>query len=369
MTQTAPSAPRRENASWARVTHVRRAAGILLLAAATISATDPPGDRARERVRNEIDTLARDVAVSAARGGDAKAMADQSAAILEGAKRSLSAGRLYAALEDLGRVRVRMAAAAAASRPSGGTPGDFDAFWTRTRASLAEADRKARGAPPPDLPAAVRAFAEAADGQTMILADASRAYGRVTGPKAGFYYLGEARGDADWAAFCRTLELRRESGPAPLRSIAPELAVLQERARAAFQPPLSIDRHPQFIRFNATLKLAGELDAQGRHAGALYEYLDAVQQLAAIVPARKGPAESIGNARRRLADSPRDESLGLLFVERAEAAAASPAAPAVAAAILGEVLPAYAAALAPHAPLVAPDASATAVTLVRWPYT
>jgi hypothetical protein len=305
----------------------------------------------------------------AAAGGDAKEMAGQSTAILESARRSLSSGRFYAALEDLGRVRVRLSAATAAAGHSEKSREDFDTFWTGERAGLAEAERKSLAAAPSDLPAAVEALAQAAEEQTMVLADASRAYEHVTRPQAGFYYLGEARGDADWAAFCRSLELRLESGRAPLRSIAPELAALQERASAVFQPPLSIDRHPQFIRFNATLKLAGELDAKGRRAGALYEYLDAVQQLAAIAPAKKAPAESIESASRRLAASPRDESLGLLFVERAQNASGAPAGQGTVAAILGEVLPAYEEALAPPPPAAAPPASAIAVTLVRWPYT
>jgi hypothetical protein len=117
------------------------------------------------------------------------------------------------------------------------------------------------------------------------------------------------------------------------------------------------------------LKLAGELDAQGRRAGALYEYLDALQQLAAIAPAKKEPAESIESAARRLAASPRDESLGLLFVERAQSASGSPAGAGAVAAILGEVLPAYHEALAPPPAAAALPAPAITVTLVRWPYT
>jgi hypothetical protein len=342
-----------------------RAGTILLLATLTLSATDSPGDRARARVRAELDRLSREAATAAAEGGDAKAMADPLAAILETAKRSQSAGRFYAALEGVGRVRVGLGAAAEMSGRSGKTAEEFDAIWNRTRSGLAEAERKSLGSSPSDLPAAVEALAQAAAGQVLVLADASRAYERVTGPQAGFYYLGQARSDADWAAFCRSLDVRRAAAPVPLRSIAPELARLQQRANAAFQPPLSIDRHPQFIRFNATAKLAGELEAQGRRAGALYEYLDAVQQLAAIAPSKQSASESIEVVRKRLADSPRDESLGLLFVERAEAASDSAAVPA----ILGEVLPAYAEALAPGPPVAAPAAPAITVTLVRWPYT
>jgi hypothetical protein len=345
-----------------------RKGAILLLVATTLSATGNTNGRAAARVGSELDRLSREAEAMAAAGGDAKDMAAQSTTTLESAKRSLSSGRFYAALEDLGRARVRLFAAGASGR-SGKTGEAFDKFWTGERADLAEADRKSLAAAPSDLPAAVEALAQAAEGQTMVLADASRAYERVTGPQAGFYYLGEARGDADWAAFCRSLGLHVEAVRAPLRSIAPELAALQERAGAVFQPPLSIDRHPQFIRFNATLKLAGELDARGRRAGALYEYLDAVQQLAAIVPAKKAPAETIESASRRLAASTRDESLGLLFVERAQNASGAPAGQGAVAAILGEVLPAYAEALAPPPAAAAPPAPAIAVTLVRWPYT
>jgi len=72
--------------------------------------------------------------------------------------------------------------------------------------------------------------------------------------------------------------------------------------------------------------LAGELDARTFYAGALYQYLDAVQQLALLSQAAPDSTHqasvrtSLAALRKQLDASNRDESIGQLFLERAEAA-------------------------------------------------
>src|SRR5262249_37415890 len=136
-----------------------------------------------------------------------------------------------------------------------------------------------------DTTAATRAIGESAQGKIETLVEASRAYAAVTSPGEGVFYLGQAQAAAELAALAHELRsVRGSPRPPPLRSVLPELDTLQAKVNRAFRPPRSIERHPDFIRLNAALKLARELDAATLYGGALYQYLDAVQQLAALDP-------------------------------------------------------------------------------------
>src|SRR5439155_449685 len=85
-----------------------------------------------------------------------------------------------------------------------------------------------------------------------------------------------------------------------------DLEAFQARVIAAFQPPRSIDQHSDFIAINAQLKLARELDSGGLPAGALYTWLDAVQQFGALEAQDPGEAmrarlrEQLAKARAEL---------------------------------------------------------------------
>ena len=313
------------------------------------------------------DAIAGDAARVASRGerlgGEARARVASAVSKLEAERRS---GRLWAALQGLREARRE-----AAVGESRGSAESFDADWER-----ASRDLRGRDASPPrwgSVAAAARALGEAAEGTVVPLVEASRAYAGVTNADAGTYYLADAREASDFAGFCRALPRTDRTAPA-WRSIAPELSRLQERVNAAFVPPRSIDRHSDFIRLNAALKTAHELDASGRFAGAGYEYLDALEQVGLLLGAPAGSAvtvrERIEAERSALASGTRDDSLGLLFVERAESALASGGESGIAAAsvIAASVVPAYRAMLEP-APMPPPAESVLTVTLVRWPYT
>jgi hypothetical protein len=380
--------------------------------------------------------LAARIAAEVARlrqGADAKPLADADwqaarpaiAAALERVREALRAGRPYLALERLqaarGSLRALELAKAAALGGAGRGMAGFDAAWSQAGVNLAAADREARARRWDGAPAALRALSEAAQGSTLPMLAASRAYAGVTQPGAGYYYLGEAGAAAEFAAFCYALRdaappaatatappslspgatpvasppaLSRgaapiASPPAP-RSVLPELRRLQRRADAAYQPPRPQRLHGSFITLNATLKAAGELDAAGLYAGALYQYLNALLDLATLDPPPPGAAErarlpgEIAELRRRLAATRQDTSLPELFLERAEAllaprgaaqsppaaAAPPPQAWAQAAALVERVVPACIAVLA-AAPAARQTAAAAAVTvtLVRWPFT
>ncbi len=204
-------------------------------------------------------------------------------------------------------------------------------------------------------PAALRALGEAALPQARVYYDASLEYGRSTTPDSGLFYLGSARASAEAVELCRSLSRPGAPPSAPLRTLTGELEQLEDELLAAYRPPLSIERHADFIAASSALKEARELDAAGLRHGALLRYLQAAQRFA---PLRAGAAsDSAGLAGRldaqetRLSVAGVDHSLGRLFLERArDALASSPPDEATAQAVASEVLPRYLAALQPARP-------------------
>ena len=168
-----------------------------------------------------------------------------------------------------------------------------------------------------------------------------------------------------------------------MRSVDPEIEALQAEMLAAYRPPLSIDKHREFIIASSTLKEARELDAAGLRYGALLRYLQAVAAVRACVrPHASAPAATRQRPRRaaaRVRRPPLREaapipSLGRVFVESAQAKLADPAEGtnlADAAPLVDDVLPRYFAALGPEParPAAPKPALQATVTLVRWPYT
>jgi len=306
-------------------------------------------------------------------GGASEKAGARLGAMIGRVREDVRAGRLHLALHELSQAREL--SIGIGQRRDGRT--DFDTLWREGNAELSRFAEGAKGWNWSARLAWIRALGEDAESQVLPLLQASRPYAAAAGPDSGGYYLSQARNAADFARFCLSLDAPRPVVPLRPASIAGELRRLQDRADAAFQPPRSIDRHSQFIQLNAMLKSAAEMDAAGLYAGALYEYLDAVQELASIEgrPAPKeggDPAAELARRREALARSERDDSLALFFVERGEAALArstDPGARAYGAAVLSDVLPAYEKALAASAPAEKPPADVVTVTLVRWPYT
>ena len=258
---------------------------------------------------------------------------------------------------------------------------DFEAAWKSAGRELgAEIAAPSPKAFDGVAPAAVRGVGEASLAQVRVFYDASLEYERNTMPDAGYFYLGLARAQSDFAGFCRTLSKPDGRRPPPLRSLAPELDALEGELLAAYRPPASIDRHSDFIAASAALKEARELDAGGLRYGATLRYLQAALRCAPLTG--QAPAMTNDQAARKLAEvEPRladrvgavDQSLGRIFLESAQAdvaaATASGEPPAQASAVLTSVLPRYFAALEPAKPARPYPAPEVTVTLVRWPYT
>ncbi len=230
------------------------------------------------------------------------------------------------------------------------------------------------------LPAAARAFGEAALAQVPVYYEASLDYGRNTAPEYGLYYLGSARAQRDLAAWIARLPSRPANvSPLVPRDLTFEIAAAEVEVATAYVPPRSIDSHPVFIRINSLLKEAHELAGAGANFGALVRLLDARSRLARLV--HGGRSVSPGEATERgigvaaaLDRSPTDTTLQRFFLELALFSSADPqtreaGGGEVAAAIFDDVLPRFAELLGP-APQRPPERKAEAtVTLVRWPYT
>jgi hypothetical protein len=303
--------------------------------------------------------------------------------VLARARSALGAGRRLLALQRFLAARAELSAAAylqAGAAAGVKEAAAFEAEWTRMGTILA--DRLAT--PRADAlagvgPAALRAIGEAALPQSRIFYDASLEYGRATMPGYGLYYLGSARSAGETVELCRALSQASGAPPAPVRSIGSEISALEGELLAAYRPPLSVDRHPDFIAASSQLKEARELDELGLGHGALLRFLLAAQRFA---PLREGAGTATATGEegdglaRRLRDlegqlgTRDDHSLGRLFLERAqEALTAQPPETEVARAIADDVLPRYLDAVGPARPQPPREEPRFTVTLVRWPYT
>jgi len=304
---------------------------------------------------------------------------------LKSALKDQSAGRLYLSLYGIGQASDFIYGAWTLMDKSGAVKNNMPAFeaeWEKASASVAALNRQAQATNWSDTPVVLQALSETAQAMTVPLLEGGRGFAVANEPEGGIFNVGEAQGQAEFAAFVASLRLPRKGTPFSLRSLLPEVASLQQKVNAAFQPPRSIDLHTQFMLINTALKQAAELDGSKSYAGALCQYLKAVHDFGMLdagpveTPRQPALKDSLAQARSRLNASGRDESVAQLYVEWAESGLAHPdgSAPSAedwksASVILDQVLPAYFA--ADHAPAAPQSASGKEVeiTLVRWPYT
>ena len=306
--------------------------------------------------------------------------------ILRDARNVLEEGHVYLSLEKLGQAEDLLQGARRGVDRGLVQKGGFEAYqaeWGKVSVRLTALDKDAHGRDWGHSALAIRALAEAAEGRAIPLLEGGLGFAIANGPSDGLFYVGEAEGEADFAAFSASLKTAGEKATGfPLRSFLPELQKLQEKTNAAFQPPKSIELHPRFIALNSAIKLAEELDASRFYAGALYEYLDAVRHYG-MLEAR--PLDADQKARllrqlpiewKKLDRAANDDSIAQLFVERAEfyvrhadGSASSEDEWRGAQVIVDQVLPAYYAAQKPAAAVQRASGKTVDITLVRWPYT
>lgn len=288
---------------------------------------------------------------------------DRAEESLQQGKRLLATQRIVMAWEDLG-TNSYLRAFSPQQRQE--MPA-FEKEWARMGGEL----RPYLGQPSlADLhPAAVRALAEAALPQVRAYYDASLEQGRATSAAGGLYYLGAAQSQREVVDFLRQVSKPGTRRPPPLRSLAPEIEALEGEMMAIYRPPVSIDRHGEFITASATLKEARELDEAGLRYGALLRYLQAALQFAPL----RGPAPpfepgALSKLETRISSGEMDHSIGQLLLESAQAHVAAGSTEG-AALIAGDILPRYFAALEPAPPQKPRPEPRVTVTLVRWPYT
>jgi hypothetical protein len=355
-------------------TAASRVLALLLLAAA------PPVARAQDPLAAGIarwrDFLAStngpNESLAAMRGGAERELGT--------AQRALDQGRRLASLYRLTLVQGNLGAVAFQISEGGGKPAD-EALMDRAFEALGKELAPHLGASKPAdfaelRPAAVRALAEAAAPHVRGYYFASRDYGRATFPDAGLLYLGSARAERDLVAFVRTLREPAAGDDVAPRPLTDEIAALGREMLAAYRPPLSLDRHQEFVAAHGALDEARDLDAAGLRHGALLRYLQAAIRFAplqatATPPTREQLIEQLAAAQPPAGDA-RDHSVARMLIELAEVelstkapGEATPAALAIATAALPRYWQAMSPATSPAPPPATPELT---VTLVRWPY-
>jgi hypothetical protein len=305
---------------------------------------------------------------------------------LSDAQAAIGAGFDYLAVEELEKAKETLQAVKYMDdqkQTVGQSLAAFNEEWGRVHTDVASYKKKAGTLLWARKPVVLRALGESSAGKAQPLLQGARAFSKVTDIASSLYYVGEAKGATEVAGFCYSLDLPVHGAPLALRSIAKELDELQARVNAAFQPPRSIEKHPQFIRLNASLKYAKELDAAHLYAGALYQYLDGLQQARAIelpdvdASAKAQLRSSVAVAQKQFKDSGRDDSIAELFLQKAQflltpKQGMEPTAEnwKIVDSIVREVLPTYLLFVSGTTPASTSTAKgSTRVTLVRWPYT
>ncbi len=340
---------------------------------------------ARDQIDKEITKLSKTLEGTTYSDNDWKQLKPYVASSLANARKSLEAGRMFTALENLDSARTNLAGGKARwSNPAVVREGmkGFEAEWRRTDLDLKPLEQHYTQANWTSTPLALRAMAETDWARTRAYYHSSRAFAEATEPKDGLYYLGVSRGSIEFAIFCQSLQFKGDLPAPALRTMAPEIHRLEVKIIAVYQPPRSIEKHDLFIRIHSALKEAGDLEAAHLYAGALYKYLDSLQVFAALDTPVPGPGQAddlrnkISQARERLADGITDHSIAQIFLERAENGldAGQPKTDYErglqrAQIVVEQVIPAYFAALEKVGEMPVPPARSITVTLVRWPYT
>lgn len=294
---------------------------LLLAPAGPAAGQNPP--KARKQISDEIDRLKQLLPSLNLPDAESKQHADA----LDRVERSLARGHLFLSLYYLQSVRVSMmtydyqrSKAEVAKR---GVEA-FEAEWRSLGRELS-AKEKAAARAFGNIPAAVRAMAEAALGQVHPNHQSGRLYGLNTTVNDGLYYMGRAPAFQEFAIFSRQLNFAPPRSALKLGLMEPELSALEEETLAAYKQAADKDLRP-FINVNVTLKVAWDLNRERRHFGALLKYLDASLALKLLGSAALGPEQQaelkIKSAAfgRQLSNGGTDHSIGLIYWQMADRA-------------------------------------------------
>ncbi|HEX5042300.1 MAG TPA: hypothetical protein VFV75_05315 [Candidatus Polarisedimenticolaceae bacterium] len=344
----------------------------LLLAAATPGDPCAAGAAAEQLAAEVVAQRPRAKEVTPAR--ETENEWTQGLSLLDDADAALKAGRAYLALDRLAAARMQLGPLRFLAEHAEQPKQAVDALRAELAALSPELSRPSSTV----LPLAVRAFRDEARVQAPVYGHTVAAWDRIEDAQGALFYGGQARELARLAAFDAGLRFPLPPPP-PRMSVAAvgEAVDAYERTLvAAYRPPVSADKHQQFILASAALKSARELLAAGSAEGAVWNYLKARRFGAAITR-----AEAPTPARETLRSSPvepfaGDASLVCRLTEQVAALLEGEAVPEdrlrIADALLHDVLPAYRGLVsgsAPKTPRVKTAPPEVTVTLVRWPYT
>ncbi|MFT5051568.1 MAG: hypothetical protein ACI8QZ_002987 [Chlamydiales bacterium] len=228
-------------------------------------------------------------------------------------------------------------------------------------------------------PAAIQALMEVAHGRARGFMTSAPVHGAQTRLSNGTYYLAVGRSYEHQARFLASLPWSAPASPVQeLPGLASYLDRLDADITELYVPPISITRHPEFIKTSAKLKLARQLFDEGAILGALELGLETraglgrLQDRGAI--STEWLQESVEEYLARMDEQGVDHSLGRMLLDRAQAglqgatAGEAVAAQIDAAVILAEALPEYFACFVDDGD-EHDDSAQVTVTLVRWPFT
>jgi len=338
---------------------------------------------ATARLSQEIEMLRRVVSEKPDSDENWKSLKPDLLANLKIASAALEAGQLLLALDAVNIARSGYRATEWTTGNPAILKGGVEAFmveWKRQDAEIAKAEQQIQ-ADRRKSSEAVSALKEINTGRIRTLYHSARGFAEVSGPPSGLYYLGNAKASVESAQFAQVIHIPYARKASPDKSILSDILVLQNEVLAAYKPPRSIDRHADFIRINGAIKYARELDDAKLHRGAMYQYLEAIRNFAAL-KAEGDPKSTedlkaeAARYRARIESQKSDVSIAELFLEKAEYRLANagpdgkdPAARRAAQNILYGALSAYFAVREKPAVAATTQGKLATVTLVRWPFT
>lgn len=306
-----------------RATYHRAGTGLLLVFLALALPQASQAQTSVNRILAETNRLEKTLSSLKLSEDETKARA----AAIASVRQILQSGQLYLGLYRLQPVWVEiMAQAYAASKAEIEQQGNdaFEKEWQRLGLELTEKEKRLAAASSGNSPAATDALVESALTQVRPYYQSGKLYGLNTTIRNGLFYMGLAPAHIDFAIFCRELRLQPQAKPLKFRSLNPELTKLEAEILESYRLMDSSDNQPQFIRLNSSLKMAMELDREGRFAGALLKYLETVlflSLLKAPPPDAKDLPRLVEQSRvmeGRLKKSGIDHSIGLIFIESAQ---------------------------------------------------
>jgi hypothetical protein len=325
---------------------------------------------AADPLASEIANWEKFIETNKSTSEDWKSIKEGSTPLLQRAEKALAAGHRNFALHLLAYVQSNLAGERYRNHPPGNSKSltDLEKEWRKKGPELQSAAKQTHFK---QIPASVRAVAEASLSEVKPLYDSSLEYGKSTAAEYGFFYLGASQGRLELAHLLSTMQTKNLPGLPELPGLAEEIEKTEDAILSEYKPPASIEQHPVFIRASGLLKQARELYANDMFYGALYKMLDASSQLSKITDA--GQSISAEEAKKRadeisarLNQDKADHSIALIFVEFA---LEEPHDGEKAHAIFKNVLPHYFSALQPSKVKKQKETAVATVTLVRWPYT